>query len=204
MSDVAAILLAAGRSTRYRQGGGAEETKLLARIDGRPMVRLVAEAALASRARPLIVVTGHARERVEAALAGLEVVFAHNPEFSGGLAGSLKAGVAATPSDCAGAIVLLADMPGVGAPTIDRLLDAFIEAPNSLAVIPVYDGARGNPVLIARALFTRVATLEADEGARRILRSVDPSALREVAFDDAGVALDIDTPEDLARRFRST
>ncbi len=71
--NIAALVLAAGRSSRM---GGPN--KLLEKIAGRPLVRIVAEAALASRARPVIVVTGHQRERVEAALAGLPVTFVHN------------------------------------------------------------------------------------------------------------------------------
>ncbi len=77
---VAAIVLAAGRSTRM---GGPN--KLLAEIGGRPLVRIAAEEALASRARPVIVVTGHQRERVETALAGLDVTCVHNPDFAAGL-----------------------------------------------------------------------------------------------------------------------
>jgi molybdenum cofactor cytidylyltransferase len=64
--NIAALVLAAGRSSRM---GGPN--KLLAEIGGRPLVRIVTEQVLASRARPVIVVTGHQRERVEAALAGL-------------------------------------------------------------------------------------------------------------------------------------
>ena len=87
---IAAIILAAGRSTRM---GGPN--KLLAEIGGRPLVRIAAEEALASRARPVIVVTGHQRDKVEAALAGLDVQRVHNPDFAEGLSTSLKAGLAA-------------------------------------------------------------------------------------------------------------
>ena len=73
---IAAVVLAAGRSTRM---GGAN--KLIAEIGGKPLVRIAVEHALASRARPVIVVTGHERERVEAALAGLDVRLVHNPGF---------------------------------------------------------------------------------------------------------------------------
>ena len=107
---IAAIVLAAGRSTRM---GGPN--KLLAEIGGRPLVRIAAEAALASRARPVIVVTGHQREQVEEALAGLPVRLVHNPDFADGLGTSLKAGIAAVPADADGAIVCLGDMPQVDA-----------------------------------------------------------------------------------------
>ena len=106
--NVAAVVLAAGRSTRM----GAVN-KMLAEIGGKPLVRIAAEQALASRAKPVIVVTGHERERVEQALAGLPVRFVHNPDYAEGLGTSLKAGIAAVPDESDGAIVCLGDMPQV-------------------------------------------------------------------------------------------
>src|SRR6185295_7826809 len=96
----------AGRSSRM---GGPN--KLLADIAGKPLVRIAVDQALAARARPVIVVTGHQRERVEAALAGLPVKLVHNPDFAEGLGTSLKTGIAAVPEDADGAIVCLGDMP---------------------------------------------------------------------------------------------
>src|ERR1043166_981163 len=91
---VGAIVLAAGRSTRM---GGPN--KLLAEIGGKPLVRFVAEQALASRATPGVVGTGRGRARVEAALAGLRVRFVHNPDYAAGLSTSLKAGLAMLPAE---------------------------------------------------------------------------------------------------------
>ncbi|MBV8472012.1 MAG: NTP transferase domain-containing protein, partial [Hyphomicrobiales bacterium] len=104
MAEIGAIVLAAGRATRFRAGGGAESSKLVASLGGEPLVRHAARAALASRARPVVAVTGHAREDIKAALAGLDVVFAHNPDYASGLASSLKAGIAALPESVAGAL----------------------------------------------------------------------------------------------------
>ncbi len=87
---IAGLVLAAGRSTRM---GGPN--KLLEEINGRALVRIATDHVLASGARPVIVVTGHQRERVERALAGLAVTFVHNPDFADGLSTSLKAGIAA-------------------------------------------------------------------------------------------------------------
>ncbi|TIR32170.1 MAG: 4-diphosphocytidyl-2C-methyl-D-erythritol kinase, partial [Mesorhizobium sp.] len=77
------VLLAAGRSSRM---GGPN--KLLALFDGKPLVRRTAERALGSKASGIIVVTGHQRERVHAALSGLDVTFAGNPDFIEGLSSS--------------------------------------------------------------------------------------------------------------------
>src|SRR5205814_5185404 len=117
---IAGLILAAGRSTRM---GGPN--KLLEEINGKALVRHVAEHVLASRAKPVIVVTGHQRERVERALAGLPVAFVHNPDFAEGLSTSLKAGIQAVPGDADGVIVTLGDMPQVTPKLIDRLIAAF-------------------------------------------------------------------------------
>ncbi|HEY0836513.1 MAG TPA: molybdopterin-binding/glycosyltransferase family 2 protein, partial [Azospirillum sp.] len=117
---IAALVLAAGRSTRM---GGPN--KLLADLDGRALVARTVDAALASRARPVIVVTGHQRDEVTAALAGRPVQFVHNPDFAEGLSTSLRAGLAAVPADADGALVCLGDMPEVSGVVIDRLIAAY-------------------------------------------------------------------------------
>jgi molybdenum cofactor cytidylyltransferase len=191
-------VLAAGQSARFRAAGGCEATKLIAKLDGRPIVRTVAEAALASKARPVVVVVGHARSSVEAALAGLDVTIAFNPDFSSGLASSLRAGLSALPPDVAGALVLLGDMPRIEAKLIDALIDAFRSRDHALAAAPSLDGRRGNPILLGRGLFAAAMRLEGDEGARRLIDALSSSDLVEIAGPDAQVAFDIDTPDDLA------
>ena len=197
-SLVGAVVLAAGRSSRYRAGGGVEETKLVADVAGEAIVRRVVRAALASRARPVTVVVGHARSAVEAALAGLPAEIVPNPEFASGIASSLRAGLAATPADVAAAVVLLGDMPNVEAGLIDRLIDAFRTHSNALAVAPVQDGRRGNPVLLARPLFAPAMRLAGDEGARRLLAGFGAGQVVEVDAGGSDVSFDVDTPSDLA------
>jgi molybdenum cofactor cytidylyltransferase len=201
MTEVAAILLAAGRASRYRAAGGAEPSKLVAPYRGEPLVRASAKAAL-DAGLSVTVVTGHARTEVEAALADLPLAFAHNADFATGLASSLKTGVSALGREIDAALVLLGDMPGVSAEIVSRLAAAFAERADALAVIPVSGGRRGNPVLLARALFPAIAGLEGDEGARRLLQAVEPARVIELALDDEAVTLDIDTPTDLAKAER--
>jgi len=189
---VAAIVLAAGRGSRFDLARG----KLLADFGGRPLVRRAVEAALSSRASKTIVVTGHARDEMERALAGLPLVFAHNPDFASGMASSLRAGLAHA-ADSDGALALLADMPGVTSAILDQLIEAFDRAPDRAAVAPVCLGRRGNPVLLGRRLFPRLALLKGDEGARRLLDLTE--GVLEIAVDDKSVLADIDTREDLER-----
>jgi molybdenum cofactor cytidylyltransferase len=198
VTRVGAIVLAAGQSARFRAAGAPGPTKLVAKLGDKPIVRMAAEAALASRARPVIVVTGHARASVEAALAGLDVEWAHNPQYSTGLASSLRVGLAAMPADVAGALVLLGDMPWIEARLIDAIIDGFLANEHALAAAPRRGGRRGNPVLLGRGLFDAAMRLEGDEGARRLIGSLGARELIEVEAPDAGLIVDIDTPTDLA------
>jgi molybdenum cofactor cytidylyltransferase len=190
---VAGLLLAAGRSTRM---GGPN--KLLAEIGGRPLVRIAAEEALASRARPVIVVTGHQRDRVEAAVEGLDVELVHNPDYADGLSTSLKAGLAAVPSEADGAVVLLGDMPQVRATLINRLIAAFDPERGALVVVPTIDGKRGNPVVWSRRFFPELMALGGDVGARHLIGRY-AEAVTEVAVTDQAALIDVDTPEALSQ-----
>jgi len=189
---IAAVVLAAGRSTRM----GAVN-KMLAEIGGKPLVRIAAEQALASRAKPVIVVTGHERERVEAALAGLAIRFVHNPDYMQGLGTSLKAGIAAVPADADGAIVCLGDMPQVDSQLIDKLIAAFDPERGVLVVVPSIDGRRGNPVVWSRRFFHDLMSIDGDIGARHLIGSY-AEAVAEVPVAGAGALTDVDTPESLS------
>ena len=193
---VAAIILAAGTASRFRAGGGGEASKLVALLEGKALVRHVAEAALASDARPVIVVTGHARVEVEATLAGLTLTRVYNTAYAEGLAGSLKAGIAAVPSDAAGAVILLGDMPGVSAAIIDALIAALQTDKSALAVAPTQDGKRGNPVLLTRAVFPAVSGLSGDQGARKLIIAAGMAVI-EAPVSSEAIFQDVDTREDL-------
>jgi molybdenum cofactor cytidylyltransferase len=194
--NVAAIVLAAGRSTRM---GGPN--KLLADLGGKPLVRIVAEQAVASKASGVIVVTGHQADLVEKALAGLNVSFVRNPDFAAGLASSVKAGINAVPADADGAVVCLGDMPLIDTMLIDRLIEAFAPDRGSLIAVPVSDGRRGNPVLWSRRFFGELMTLDGDVGARHLIMK-HAEAVTEVPVEGHAAFLDIDTPQALAEARR--
>ena len=194
--NVAAIILAAGRSTRM---GGPN--KLLADLGGKPLVRTVTEQALASKAQSVIVVTGHQAEQVEKALHGLKVKFVRNPDFAEGLASSVKAGIAAVADNADGAVICLGDMPLISSNLIDRLIEAFAPDRGHLIAVPVSDNKRGNPVLWSRRFFNELMTLNGDIGARHLIAR-HSEAVAEVPVEGFGAFLDIDTPQTLeaARR----
>lgn len=187
---IAAIVLAAGRATRM---GGAN--KLTADVGGTAMVRRVAEAALASAARPVLVVTGSRAAEVAAALVGLDVTLVANPDFAAGLASSLKAGVRALPPECAGALILLGDMPLVTHEHLDRLIAGF--APGAI-VVPTHEGRRGNPVLWPAIYFPELLHLDGDAGAKRLLGAHE-THVTEIDLATDAIFTDVDTPEALAK-----
>jgi molybdenum cofactor cytidylyltransferase len=194
--SIAAIVLAAGRSTRM---GGPN--KLLAELNGKPLVRIVTDQALASKASEVIVVTGHQADQVKAALHGLDVTLLHNPDYAQGIASSVKAGIAAVPANVDGAVICLGDMPLVGSNLIDRLIESFAPDRGALIVVPSSEGRRGNPVLWSRRFFPELMTLDGDIGARHLIGK-HAEAVTEIAVEGAGAFLDIDTPDALddARR----
>ena len=187
----AAVILAAGRSTRM---GGSN--KLLAKVTGKPLARIAAEAALASKAAQVLVVTGHQAETVTDALRDLPLQFTHNPDFAEGLSTSLRAGLAALPDDIDGAVVMLADMPQVDATLINRLIAAYDAEKVALIAVPVIDGKRGNPVLWSRRFFPELMTLSGDVGARHLIAKYS-EAVVEVPVTGSGALTDVDTPEAL-------
>jgi molybdenum cofactor cytidylyltransferase len=130
---VAATVLAAGLSRRW----GADN-KLLALVDGAPMIRRTVQAVLGSAVRPVIVVTGHEADAIIRALDGLAVGFAHATNYAEGMSASLKAAISAVPLDCAGALICLGDMPYVRPETLDRLAAAFDPSFGHAALIPTY------------------------------------------------------------------
>ena len=191
-NDVAAIVLAAGRATRM---GGPN--KLLAELNGKALVRIVVEQALASKVSSVTVVTGHQARDVEAALRGLNVTFVHNPDFADGLATSVKTGIATLPATASGALVCLGDMPLINTNLLDRLIDAFAPDRGALIAVPVNEGRRGNPVLWSRRFFQELMALDGDIGARHLIVK-HAEAVAEVPVEGQGAFLDIDTPQALA------
>ncbi len=186
--NTAAIVLAAGHARRF--GGG----KLTALWRDRPLVAWAADAARAAGDGPVIVVLGEGADAVEAALdpAGLTLVRA--PDYSLGMAHSLRAGLAALPADVDAVFVFLGDMPAIPDGMAHRLVTVL--ADGALAAAPVYEGMRGHPVLLRRSLFPAFTALSGDRGGGAVLNALG-EALALVETTDDGVLFDIDRREDL-------
>ncbi len=199
---IGVVILAAGNSSRMRANGGAVN-KLLQPLAGKPMVRHVAEAALASAASDVVVVTGNEKAGITIALRSLPISFIDNPDYSKGLSTSLICGLNALPDECDGVLVLLGDMPGVDALLLDRLIAAFDPDEERAIIVASHDGRRGNPVLWARRFFPEMRELSGDAGARALFGPYAGLICEVEAGSDAPLT-DLDTQEALsAYRARS-
>jgi molybdenum cofactor cytidylyltransferase len=197
-SGVSAILLAAGSSRRFLTGN-----KLLAEIDGVPLISRAAENLAASRIRQIVVVTGPDRVAIIAAVEPprqqTEVVFVHNPDHLAGMGTSIAKGIGAVSNDSLGALICPGDMPSIAPTLIDQLITVFEASGCSRIVYPVTpDGRQGNPVLWPRRHFDRLAALDGASGGKTLLVELSTEAL-PITVGDAGTEIDIDTLEELER-----
>ncbi len=192
-----AVVLAAGRGVRF--GGG----KLLAPLNGAPLVAGALVTAFLSPVRRVFVAVGpdrDLRKAVEAtatrlaASERLVLVEIDNP-FEG-MGASLAAAARALPDDLAGVFVFLGDMPLIDPSTPARLAHA-LTSPHEI-VAPVHLGRRGHPVLFGATWLPALRALSGDEGARALLEDAG-ARLARIPVEDPGIHLDVDRPEDLAR-----
>ena len=187
---VAAVILAAGGSTRFGS------PKQLARWRGKTFIEQAVDTALASSARPVVVVLGAEAERCRAALADRPVEVIVNETWMQGQSTSMQTGLAALPANIGGAVFFLVDLPGVAADLIDRLLQRHRETLAPL-VWPEFEGRRGNPILFDRSLFAELRQVRGDTGGKPVLLRYKDRAER-VIVNDKSILQDFDRPEGLA------
>jgi molybdenum cofactor cytidylyltransferase len=146
---------------------------------------------------PLCLVLGHRAAEIQATvdLEGVEVVV--NANYASGQAGSLAAGLARVQSRCAAAMFLLGDQPLITPRLIDTLVRAHRKGTAAIT-LPVFQGRRGNPVIVAARRFPELLRLEGDTGARALF-AAHRGEIQRVAVDDPTVLLDVDDPADYAR-----
>ncbi len=191
---IAALVLAAGRSSRFKSGN-----KLTAEINGMPLVRRVLLAVAASPVAEILLVTNPDAPHVVAAAGAGRWRPIVNHEAHLGLATSLRAGIAALPESTDGALVTLADMPGITVDLITRIIDEFAAQRGGVIVHPVdSEGRQGHPVLWPKSVFPELLALEGDAGGKTLLQK-HKAISRTVAVSGADAFLDIDTQADLAR-----
>lgn len=186
---ISAVVLAAGTSSRFGR------TKQLLELEGRPLVQHVIEAAAAAGLGEIIVVLGHDEARVRMALdLPLNARAIHNRDYRKGQSASIAAGLAVCSPDSEGAVVLLADQPGVEPADIASLMEAFRASGKPITRLRYRDAP--GPALLARAIWPEVRELSGDVGARVLIRD-HPEWVHELPID-ADAPPDIDTPEDVS------
>ena len=184
---ISGIVLAAGTGSRFGR------TKQLVTLDGEPLVLHAVTALRSAGVDEIIVVTGHDADAVEAALPG-DVRVVRNAAFRDGQATSLAAGLHALDDATEGAVVLLADQPGVTAGDVAALIDEFRSSRARIVRLRYTDGP--GPALLSREIHAEAGHLRGDAGARVLIAS-HPDWVEEVPIDRPAPP-DIDTPDDLA------
>ena len=189
---MAAVILAAGQSRRLGR------PKQLLAFRGEPLVRRAARAALVAGLDPVVSVVAPGADAVRAALSGLAVDVVENAASRAGVGTSVAAGVArvrAVAPGASGVVLVACDQPLVDADHLRSLVEARRRT-GSPVVASEYAGVRGVPVLIGAEILEEVAALDADRGAREVVRR-DPARVVGVPFP--GGDLDIDVEADVAR-----
>ncbi len=169
--------------------------KQLIPFNGQTLLEKVITTAKAADLSCLLLVLGSSARAIIAKINHSEVRIVINKEFREGLGSSLRAGLKALPEQCNAVLVLLGDMPFVSSETIRRLVEAYRKH-NSLIVIPIYRGKRGNPVLFDRELFAELAEIRGDQGGRGVIEKHKNEVL-ELSVEDPFILLDIDNESDL-------
>lgn len=182
------IVLAAGASTRLGQ------PKQLVRLAGRPVLHTVVSNAVAVAGNAVTVVLGAHAQALTRLLAYSPASVVVNRHWQEGMASSLRAGLAAIPSTCSAALILLGDQIAVTADDLKRLVNAW-NGHDTVIAASVYTGHVGVPAIFPYWCFTELRELRGDRGARMIL---ERHAHRLVHVQMPNAAFDLDTPEDLA------
>lgn len=185
------IVLAAGRSQRM----GTQE--LLLPINSKPMIAVIVDAVLQSPVAEICVVVGRDAEQMRATLAGRKVQFVSNPDLQGDMLSSVRCGWRALPAECAAALIVLGDQPGLTGQIVNELLNAFAAGQGGI-VLPKHGGHRAHPLLVSARFRDEVLARHDGIGLKGLL-AAHPKEIHEIAVTSAGAVADVDSPEDYAR-----
>lgn len=184
-----AIILAAGRSRRLGQ------SKQLLVIDGETLVHRATRFVLEGVPLDCVVVVANDNCEIAAAVSDLPCRMVLCTDAAKGLSASLRCGLVALDPRCDGALIVLTDQPAITSAHLVALRDRW-RADSACAVASAYADTIGVPAMLPRAWFATLIENDHDHGARDLLRS-----RREHVhvIDAPHLAVDIDTPDDLAR-----
>lgn len=194
MKRFSAILLAAGESRRM----GAVN-KLTLPVAGRPLLRRTAELLLRANLHEVVVVLGHEEQTARDLLHDLPLRLVVNPDYREGQMTSVHCGMAALQRPCDAVLVCLADLPLLEVTDLEALMQAFADCPTSI-LVPTYQGARGNPIVLDHDQRQRILAGERNLGCKRLIEK-NPELVTALEMDADHVVFDLDT-EDAYRRLQ--
>jgi len=189
------IILAAGQSLRF-----GEKNKLLQSVNGRPLIELSVAAAVSSKAKTIVVVTGFEADKIKSVISGYPVTFIDNPRFNKGMSTSIVAALQQVNQTTTGVMIMLADMHKISSRHIDHLIDAFVEDGGQRITVPCYNKGRGNPVLWPVSYVKELKVLKGDHGGRHILKNLETlgsDRLCRVEMLTDAIFFDVDEIQDI-------
>ncbi len=193
---VSAIVLAAGESRRM----GEDNNKLLLPLRGRPLVAHVVETLMQTSIDACIVVLGHEANVVKQVLKDYPVTFVVNDRYEMGMGSSIHAGIKAVSNDARGYMVCLSDMPFITAMEYNALIKTFCTcyaADPKTIVVPVFEGKRGNPVILSAQHAPAMLSHKGKGGCKPVIQE-NSKHLRACKMPNNHVLRDIDTPENFS------
>ena len=171
-----------------------EKTKQLLPFGKTNILGTVIQNACQSKLDEIVTVIGHRADKIQQNVDFSNTKIVRNRKYQMGQSTSLIKGLEAISADCDGAIFLLGDQPLITSDIINCLVQAF-ETSDSRIIIPYFNGQRGNPVIVAKSLFTRLKSISGDTGPRVLFKEFKNSILK-VPIPDTAILVDVDTKED--------
>ena len=194
---IVAVVLSAGASSRMGR------PKALLPVDGVPFIERIVRALERTEVDRVLVVLGHNAEAMREAIAYLGVDTVVNPDYARGQLSSLHTAIRALDGEPVEAILVhLVDHPFIESRLVERMIERF-RAEEKLIVVPRFNGRRGHPVLFSSKLFREFLAASLDTGAKPVVRG-HPEETLELDTDEAGILVDIDTPEEYRKHVKDT
>lgn len=197
---LAVLILAAGRSTRM---GRSKPLLPHGNVPGQTFVSHLVRVVRTAGISDIYVIGRPDDHELRAEVEKVAATFIENPRPDEGQLSSLQTGLSAAEvtrgAGLDAVMVLPADVPLLGVDSVDRLL-AAARASRATILRATHRGRHGHPVIFKRPVFAELHAADPEIGARAVVHA-DPARVEDVEVEDAGVTIDVDTPDDYLRAF---
>lgn len=188
---ICAIVLSAGESRRM----GSH--KQLLPFASSTVISHIVDQLLVCNINEVFVVTGHNREQISEELSNRNVTVINNPDYKMGMLSSVRSGLRALPESCAAVMVVLGDQPSINSEIVEKMIEAFMKSDKGI-LVPVFDDARGHPIILDAHYKDEVLASFEDVGLRGLLYKYSEDIM-QLEFHSDDVLRDMDYPEDYQR-----